>query len=761
MGAQVKMLSRTTICSTAILLAIVGTASGASTCVKTGCVAGYTWDPAAETCTADAVTPVTTGVTPDPEDPPSIAGNAAAISALAKDADNTWLLTSGFLVFFMQSGFALLEVGCVSVRNTQNILFKNMIDPTIAVIIFWGVGFPIAMGEGGGFIGSLDSTSFTVGIDNDMTPNENTCASPACADIDLTIYTVTDSCGALAPCTEACAAADADCVFTEVETDGYHDSHWATFFFQWAFCATAATIVSGAVAERILFKVYAIVTLVLTGFIYPVVVHWGWGGDGWASAWYSNVHVDGVFGVGVIDFAGSGVVHMTGGVAALVVCWWIGPRHGRFVKHFQMDGHWYAKTIDQPMISPTEDKWMEILIDEASPSGETWQTVKPEVESDLTAQEASLPTRWKANPFPASSTTFQVFGVLILWFGWYGFNCGSTLAISGGYSHVGAKVAVTTTLGAAGGGLSSFFITYMMTGVQDLGAIGNGVLAGLVSITAPCPVVEPWAALLIGIIGGAIYYGSCSLLEKLRIDDVVSASPVHMFCGMWGVLTPGLFATQKNWAVAYATMGGATEESCLPEFTDECAVAAEPTFSCTYTPGDASSCAPTDGLTLVGTFTNACVYTAAGDPLPTSTNDAGVEVEDAIPCGIFYGCPNAGSQLMAQIVFVLAILAWVGGTVSLLCFTMKMVLTKTTGFTPTEDHTNVLSFNKAGQMVGMDQMKHGGLSSPEIVSAFTGQGVQTWQGVPSSPSRTVVKQAFPTGADAPFKTWSNVAPPSP
>jgi ammonia channel protein AmtB len=425
-----------------------------------------------------------------------------------------------------------------------------------------------------------------------------------------------------------------------------------------------------------------------------------------------------------------------------------------------MDGHWYAKTVDQPMISPTDAKWMEILIDEASPSGETWQTVKPEVEADLTAQEASLPTKWKANPFPASSTTFQTFGVLILWFGWYGFNCGSTLAISGGYSHVGAKVAVTTTLGAAGGGLSAFAITYMMTGVQDLGAIGNGVLAGLVSITAPCPVVEPWAALLIGVIGGVIYYGSCSLLEKLRIDDVVSASPVHMFCGMWGVLTPGLFATQKNWDVAYATMGDATPESCLPEFTDECAVAAEPTFSCTYTPGDASSCTTTAGLTLVGTFTNNCVYTAAGDPLPTSTVD-GVEVPDATPCGIFYGCPNAGSQLMAQIVFVLAILAWVGSTVSLLCFAMKMILTATTGFKATEEHTNVLAFNKTGQMIGMDQMKHGGLASPEIVSAFTGRGIQTWKGEPSSPGRQVVKQAFPTGADAPFKTWSNVGPPSP
>lgn len=760
------MMARSIICVSALLLGSIGIAQAASTCTIAACVTG-TLNAAGDACEEPAVTPVATTVAglQEAADAPSASSNAEAIATLAKDADNTWLLTSGFLVFFMQSGFALLEVGCVSVRNTQNILFKNLIDPTIAVIIFWGFGFPIAMGSGGGFIGSLDSTSFTIGIDNDMTPNENTCVSPACADIDAA-FTVTDSCASHptidgTACEEACKAIDPDCVFTSVETDGYHDSHWATFFFQWAFCATAATIVSGAVAERILFKVYAIVTLVLTGFIYPVVVHWGWGGDGWASAWYSNVHVDGVFGVGVIDFAGSGVVHMTGGVAALVVCWWIGPRHGRFVKHFQMDGHWYAKTVDQPMISPTTATWMEILVDEASPSGETWQTVKPEIETDLIAQEKSLPTRWRANPFPASSTTFQTFGVLILWFGWYGFNCGSTLAISNSYSHAAAKVAVTTTLGAAGGGLSAFAITYVATGVQDLGAIGNGILAGLVSITAPCPVVEPWAALLIGLIGGSIYYGSCRLLEKLRIDDVVSASPVHMFCGMWGVLTPGLFATQKNWDFAYATMGGATPESCEPEFTDACALAADPTFSCTYTPGDPSSCAVTPDLTLQSAFENTCVYTPAGDPLPTSTNDAGQEVDDAIPCGIFYGCPNAGSQLIAQIVFILAILAWVGGTVSLLCLAMKLGLTAMTGFKPTDEHTNVLSYNRAGQMVGMDQMKHGGLSSPEIVSAFTGMGVNTWEGAPSSPSRSVVKQAFPSGVDSGFKTWTSLAPSSP
>jgi Amt family ammonium transporter len=203
------------------------------------------------------------------------------------------------------------------------------------------------------------------------------------------------------------------------------------------------------------------------------------------------------------------------------------------------------------MITPTDAKWMEILMDDASPSGETWQTVKPEVETDLTAQETNLQTRWKSNPFPASSTTFQTFGVLILWFGWYGFNCVSTLAISAELSGVAAKVAVTTTCGAAGGALSAFAIVYILDGFQDLGAISNGILAGLVSITAACSVIEPWAAFLIGVIGGAVYVGACKLLEKLRIDDVVLAIPVHCFCGMWGVISCGLFATKDFLIDAY------------------------------------------------------------------------------------------------------------------------------------------------------------------------------------------------------------------
>ena len=175
------------------------------------------------------------------------------------------------------------------------------------------------------------------------------------------------------------------------------------------------------------------------------------------------------------------------------------------------------------------------------------------------------------------------------------------------------------------------------------------MLAGLVSITAPCPVVEPWAAILIGLCGGVLFYLSCKLLLKLRIDDVVSASPVHMFCGMWGVLTPGLFATTKNWNMAYATLGDAVVESCVPDSgASACTLELEPSFACTFTPGNEASCKPTDASTSAyPEATSTCVYTPAGDPLP---EDGGV------PCGIFYGCDNSGSQIMAQIVFILAIL---------------------------------------------------------------------------------------------------------
>ena len=280
-------------------------------------------------------------------------------------------------------------------------------------------------------------------------------------------------------------------------------------------------------------QVYVIITIFLTGFIYPVVVHWGWSGDGWASAFAGDKR-DLLFGVGVVDFAGSGIVHMVGGVAAFVAAVFIGPRHGRFVKHFQMDGHWYAKTVDQPLVEMTDLKWMEIVEDADSPSGETWKGASTDAIRELDtrfhgAGADALETRTRQNNFPAQSSTFATLGCMILWFGWYGFNCASTLGISGGYSGIAAKVAVTTTLAAAGGAITAGALTSLLEGLQDLSAMSNGILAGLVSITAPCSATEPWAALVIGCIGGVVYFFGVKLLEKFLIDDVVLAIPVHCF----------------------------------------------------------------------------------------------------------------------------------------------------------------------------------------------------------------------------------------
>ena len=169
-------------------------------------------------------------------------------------------------------------------------------------------------------------------------------------------------------------------------------------------------------------QVYVIITIFLTGFIYPVVVHWGWSGDGWASAFAGDKR-DLLFGVGVVDFAGSGIVHMVGGVAAFVAAVFIGPRHGRFVKHYKLNDRWYARTVDQPLVEMTDLKWMEIVEDADSPSGETWKGASTDAIRELDtrfhgAGADALETRTRTNAFPAQSSTFATLGCMILWFGW-------------------------------------------------------------------------------------------------------------------------------------------------------------------------------------------------------------------------------------------------------------------------------------------------------------------------------------------------------
>mmetsp|Transcript_12151 Transcript_12151/g.16566 ORF Transcript_12151/g.16566 Transcript_12151/m.16566 type:complete len:402 (-) Transcript_12151:194-1399(-) len=274
----------------------------------------------------------------------------------------------------------------------------------------------------------------------------------------------------------------------KAETGGTFYAFW---MFQWAFAAASATIVSGAVAERCDFRAYLMYTTVITAFIYPVVVHWVWSTEGWLS------HTgDRPLGAnGLIDYGGSGVVHMCGGCAALMGAFFLGPRHGRF-------------------------------------------DVNGEVQD-----------------FPGHSTVLATLGTFILWFGWYGFNPVSSLTME--LVQIASKIAVNTTLAPAAGGLMSLTFYVALGNPVDVAPCLNGILAGLVAITAPCAVVEPYAAFIIGVTAALVYNGASRLLFKLQIDDPLDAAPVHMCCGAWGLVTAGLFANQDDTIKAY---GFSTED---------------------------------------------------------------------------------------------------------------------------------------------------------------------------------------------------------
>ena len=339
----------------------------------------------------------------------------------------------------MQCGFAMLCAGSVRQKNVKNIMLKNILDACGGALGYWAVGFGVAY-ESGAFIGTSGGRFFL------------------------------------------------------------HDyGNYIDFFFQFTFAATAATIVAGTVAERCKMVAYLCYSIFLTAFVYPVVVHAIWNSDGFLSAFNDSP----VRGVGMIDFAGSGVVHMTGGATALVAAIILGPRIGRF---YDEDGN----PLDKP------------------------------------------------HDFPPHSVALQVLGTFILWFGWYGFNPGSTLAISPeGYGDIAALCAVTTTLSAAAGAVSSMFTDTLLGFITegeaeyDLTMCMNGCLGGLVGITAGCSVVEPWAAVLIGAISGVVYVFSSKLLVLLKIDDAVDAIPVHFFNGMWGCIATGLFASPRHTLLAY------------------------------------------------------------------------------------------------------------------------------------------------------------------------------------------------------------------
>jgi len=334
--------------------------------------------------------------------------------------NNVWMLLSAALVFIMSLGFACVESGFTQSKNTVNILFKNTIDTCIGIVVFALFGFGLMYPGTFNFIeGWLGFSQFGLSTGEGYTPLSYFNGS----------YT-----------------------------------YWTDFFFQAVFCATAGTIVSGAVAERIKISAYFIFTFFLTGIIYPILGSWKWGG-GWLNTY------------GFYDFAGSTVVHSVGGWAALAAIIVLGPRLGKYT-----DG--------------------------------------------------------KANTFPNSSAPLAVIGVFLLWLGWFGFNGGSVLSAD---PELISLVCVTTCLAAATGGIGGLFAGLLAFKRYDLGMILNGILAGLVGITAGADQMSANEAMLIGIIAGFIVVYSVILLDKLKLDDPVGAVSVHLVCGIFGTLAVGMF----------------------------------------------------------------------------------------------------------------------------------------------------------------------------------------------------------------------------
>ncbi len=327
--------------------------------------------------------------------------------------DTAWTLIAAALVFLMQAGFAMVETGFTRAKNAGNIIMKNLMDFSLGSLAYWFVGFGIMFGTGTGIFGAIDF--FTMG------------------DYSSTIPTHT------------------------------------FLIFQTVFAATAATIVSGAMAERTKFSSYIIYSVVISLVVYPISGHWVWGG-GWLSE------------MGFVDFAGSSVVHMVGGVAALVGAALLGPRIGKYTK----DG--------------------------------------------------------KPKAIPGHSLTLGALGVFILWFGWFGFNPGSTLGVEGQEVAVGS-IFVTTNLAAAAGAAGTMIITWIKYKKPDVSMTLNGALGGLVAITAGCANVSPGGAALIGLIASFFIVFGIEFIDKvLKIDDPVGAVGVHGICGGVGTILVGFFA---------------------------------------------------------------------------------------------------------------------------------------------------------------------------------------------------------------------------
>lgn len=344
------------------------------------------------------------------------------MAILQGNLNTIWILIASILVIFMNAGFAMLEAGMCRQKNAVNILTKNLIVFALATVAFWAIGFSLMFGNSENpFIGFggwfLSGESATYGL------------NPFPEGLPVPVY----------------------------------------FLFQVAFAGTAATIVSGAVAERIKLIDFIIFSIVLVAIAYPITGHWIWSSSGWLT------------GLGFKDFAGSTVVHSVGGWAALVGAYILGPRLGKFV--------------------------------EGRPCA-----------------------------IPGHNLSMATLGCLILWVGWFGFNPGSQLAAD----KACAYIAVTTCLGGAAGGITATFTSWFKDGKPDLSMVINGVLAGLVAVTAGCDGISYWGAFIIGSIAGILVVYAVGFFDSLKIDDPVGALSVHLVNGIWGTLAVGLFNMEKG-----------------------------------------------------------------------------------------------------------------------------------------------------------------------------------------------------------------------
>ena len=355
------------------------------------------------------------------------AADPGGAATLADDSsapvNYVWVLVAGALVFLMQAGFAFLGAGLIRSKNTVNYMTKSFMDFAMAALAFWAFGFALMFG-GSAVASGLEGGDALVGF------------------VGLSGFFLT--------------------------SEAYSVDTALLWAFQMMFAGTAATIVAGAVAERMKITAYLAYAFLIVAIIYPIYGHWVWGG-GWLSTMATPT----------VDFAGSGVVHAIGGLAALAGAIMVGPRIGRF----NADG--------------------------------------------------------SANEIPGHNTGYVVIGTFILFFGWFVFNAGSTLAATELRISV---IFVNTLLAGAAGSVAAIYLGFVMSGKMDIGKGANGALAGLVAVTAPCAWVAPWAAVVIGVIGALVMLGATSLLLKFKIDDVVGAFPVHGATGIWGVLAVGILA---------------------------------------------------------------------------------------------------------------------------------------------------------------------------------------------------------------------------